>query len=136
MEPARGLRIGIVPSSQGSSDRIEQRDKLIVCPLSYDGSFMEIFYRAWGIVQQFIGADAQMPKPVALPRPEERQVAKYLQERREYPVLDVVQAMEAVAQPDLLAANSRLADIEYRREADTTAKAILAPVAQQLELFR
>jgi len=135
LEPARGLRIGIVPSNQGSSDRIEKQDKLIVCPLPYDGSFMEIFYRAWGIVQHFIAADAKMPKEVALPGPEERQVASYLVERREFPVLDVVEALEAIAQPYLLATDARAADIEYRREADTAAKAVLAPVAQQLSLF-
>jgi len=139
LEPARGLRIGIVPSSQGVGDEIEKRNKLIVCPLPYDGSFMEIFYRAWGIVQQFISSDAKMPKPVALPGPEERQVAGYLQERRDFAVVDVVEALLPLAQPELLATNSRFAAIEFRRRADTVAKAILAPIARrqilrQLEL--
>lgn len=135
LEPARGLRIGIVPSNHGGSDRIEKRNKLIVCPLPYDGAFMEVFYRAWGIVQQFIAADAKMPEPVALPTPEERQVVSHLVERREFPILDVVEALGPLAQPELLATDSRYAKIEYRREADTAAKAVLAPVAQQLELF-
>jgi len=140
LEPAKGLRVGIVPSSQGFSDRVEQRNKLIVCPLPYDGSFMEIFYRAWGIVQQFIDADARMPKPVALPGPGERQVANYLEERREFAVEDVVGALLPLAQPELLATSRRLADVQFRREADTVAKAVLAPlarpqVARQLELF-
>jgi len=135
LEPARGLRIGIVPSSQRSSDRMETRNKLIVCPLPYDGSFMEVFYRAWVIVQQFIAADAREPKPVSLPLPDDRQVVWQLVQRREFPVVEVVEALNPVAQPELLKTDSRAAAIEYRREADTVVKAVLAPVAKQLELF-
>ncbi len=60
LEAANGLRVGIVPASQGGSDRIRKDEKrnLIVCPLPYDQSFMEVFFSAWGIVQQFVHADA------------------------------------------------------------------------------
>jgi len=69
LEGANGLRVGIVPASEGRSDKIRTDDSknLIVCPLPYDGSFMEAFYYAWNIVQQFLAADAKLPKEVALP---------------------------------------------------------------------
>lgn len=135
LEPARGLRIGIVPSRQGKSDQIEQRKTLIVCPLPYDGAFMEIYYRAWCIVQQFIAADAQMPKEVALPRPEERQVASLLVDRREFPVIEVVEVLLPLAQPELLETSKKSADVEYRRKASITTGAVLSPIARQLSLF-
>ena len=71
LEPARGLRIGIVPSRQGRSDRVtfDTQKNLVVCPIPHDAAFMEVFYQGWGIVQQFIAADARMPKEVGLPRP-------------------------------------------------------------------
>ena len=43
LEGARGLRVGIVPTREGSSDsvRVDDRRNLVLCPVSYDGSFME-----------------------------------------------------------------------------------------------
>ena len=75
LEGARGLRIGIVPSREGISDAIRQDGtrNLVICPLPYDGSFMEIFYLGWEVVQQFLAADAYLPKEVNLPRPAQRQ---------------------------------------------------------------
>ncbi len=45
-DSAAGLRVGIVPASQGRSDkiRIDNQKNLVICPLPYDGSFMELFY--------------------------------------------------------------------------------------------
>ena len=79
LEGARGLRIGIVPAMQGKSDKVYLDDKknIMVCPIPYDGSFMELFYTSWGIVQQFIAADAQMPREVSLPVPADRQAVLY-----------------------------------------------------------
>jgi len=104
LEGARGLRVGVVPSREGNSDAIKRDDKknLVVCPLPYDGAFMEVFYLGWEVVKQFLDADAQVPKEVNLPRPAQRQVARYLADRREFPVLDVVEALQALAQPELL----------------------------------
>ena len=85
LEGARGLRIGIVPAMQGKSDKVYLDDKknIMVCPIPYDGSFMELFYTSWGIVQQFIAADAQMPREVSLPVPADRQAVKELVARRD-----------------------------------------------------
>ncbi len=71
LEGDRGLRVAVVPASEGKSVKIykdEGRD-LVVCPLPYDGSFVETFYKAWGVVSQFLAADARVPKEVALSRP-------------------------------------------------------------------
>lgn len=55
LEAANGLRVGIVPAAQGSSDKVfkDETKNLVVCQLPYDQSFMQTFFSAWGIVQQF-----------------------------------------------------------------------------------
>lgn len=134
LEAANGLRVGIVPAQQGKSDRIhrDNQKNLIVCPLPYDASFMELFYFAWGIVQQFLSAKAQLPKPVALPAPTHRQVAKELESRREYPVLDVVDALEAIAQPHLLENKTDEVSVESSRvKRVRLTDTLIAPLSRQ-----
>ena len=70
--------------------------------LQQSRAFVEIFYMAWEVVAAFIAADAQMPKEVALPRPAARQVARYLVDRREHPVSDVIEALEPLSQRELI----------------------------------
>ncbi len=132
LEPARGLRLGIVPSRQGQSDKTfrDEQKNLVVCPIPHDASFMEVFYQGWGIVQQFIAADARLPKEVALPRPPERQVAKYLADRREFPVLEVVEALRPLSQPELLVTRTLTADLISRREEASRVGAVIAPQAK------
>lgn len=135
LEGARGLRIGIVPAREGKSDLVRRDDSrnLIICPLPHDGAFMEVFYEGWVVVQQFIKADAQLPKEVYLPRPADRQVVRYLQDRREFPVLDVIDALEPLSQPELLETEQRSADLVSRRETAVTigTGAIVAPMARE-----
>jgi hypothetical protein len=104
LEGDRGLRVGIVPASQGKSDRIRRDEgrNLIICPLPYDGSFVETFYMAWEVVTAFLDADARIPKEAFLPRPAARTVARYLADRREFPVIEVVDALVPLSQPELL----------------------------------
>jgi hypothetical protein len=113
LEGARGLRIGVVPTREGTSDRVRKDEKrnLVVCPLPYDGSFMEVFYLAWEVVQQFLAADAQVPREVDLPRPASRSVARYLADRREFPVLSVVDALRPLSQPELLETREAAAEL-------------------------
>lgn len=109
----KGLRIAVVPANEGRSDRIykdEQRN-LVVCPLPYGGAFVETFYKAWEVVTQFLAADAQVPKEVSLSRPPARTVARYLADRREFPVLDVIEALGPLSQPELLVTEPSKADI-------------------------
>lgn len=104
LEGANGLRIGIIPTRQGNSDAIRKDEgkNLIVCPLPHDASFMQVFYEGWQIIQQFIAADANLPREVALARPAHREVARILADRREFPIVDVVEAIGPLAQPELL----------------------------------
>lgn len=128
---ARGLRIGLVPTSQGKSDRVERDDvkDLVICPIPYDGAFVETFYLAWEVVMAFISADARLPKEAALPRPAARQVARYLADRRDYPVLDVIEALQPLAQPELLKTETSAASLlpAGGREGEQLVTSVLAP---------
>jgi hypothetical protein len=133
LEPARGLRVGIVPTRQGRSDAIrrDSQRNLVICPIPHDQAFMEVFYQGWQVAQQFIAADANLPKEAALPRAPERQVARYLAERREFPVLEVIEVLGPLAQPELLQTQERQAQVVERRQetaGDTTT--LEAPVAR------
>ena len=135
LEKARGLRIGIVPAREGRGDAIyrDLQRNLIVCPLPHDGAFMEVFYQGWGIVRQFIAADAHVPNEIALPRPAERQVARYLADRRTFPVLDVIEVLRPLAQPELLRSNEREAQLYQRRTGENEIQAVVAPVARNTQ---
>ncbi len=134
LEGARGLRIGIVPAREGSKDTVRRDDvrNLVICPLPHDGAFMEVFYKGWGVVQQFMAADAHVPKEVSLPRQAERQVARYLEDRREFPVLEVIEALKALAQPELLQTQGRSAALVSRREGPVEVETgtVIAPIAK------
>jgi hypothetical protein len=128
LEPARGLRIGIVPMRAGKTDKIEQRGNLVVCPLRHDGDFMEVFYGGWRIVKMFFAAGATMPSEVALYDPAEREVAKLLVERAGFPVLAVIEALEPLAQPELLDTKEIAADVILTRRDTAETEAVIAPV--------
>lgn len=127
---AQGLRIGIVPSLSGNSDKVVKDDtkNLVICPLHHDGQFMEVFYDAWNIVLAFLSADAQIPKEVVLPNPAHREVARQLQQRREFPVLDVIEALKVFAQPDLLETASKQAGLQTLAPGDDLANMVVAPL--------
>lgn len=135
LESAAGLRIGIVPTKQGKTDRVrkDETKNLVICPLHHDADFMQAFYEGWRIVQAFIDADANVPKEVALPRPDHREVARILAERREYPVVDVVEAIKAFGQPELLQTSEKQVGAETLKGATQTDMAI-APLSRDLPL--
>lgn len=134
MEGAAGLRIGIVPTKQGKSDKVrkDESKNLIICPLHHDEDFMQAFYEGWRIVQAFISADAQTPKEVALPRPVHREVARILAERREFPVLDVIEAMEAFGQPELLSTDQKDVGLQIIK-GETSTDMVLAPISLDVD---
>lgn len=136
LEGANGLRVGIVPAREGTSDKIkkDENKNLIVCPLPYDGSFMEAFYYAWNLVQQFLAADARLPKEVSLPNGSHRQIARWLEERRDYPVLDVVDVMKPVSQPHLLKTEKTEVDFYTKSTQPSTTFSIISPVANSSKL--
>jgi hypothetical protein len=101
---APGLRIAIVPRRAGRSDAVQHNEQknLIICPIPHDGSFMEVFYEGWQIVQALCESDFKMPREIDLPNAVQRQVAKVYVDRREFQVLDVYEATAKFAQPHLL----------------------------------
>jgi len=133
LEGARGLRLGIVPATDTATDApyLDERRNLVVCPLLYDGNFMQVFFAGWRIVQAFLTADAKMPEAVALDRPPEREVARVLAERRNYPVVDVVEALGAFAQPELLKTEPQQASVVLTRGDQIEMPTVIAPEALQ-----
>lgn len=89
---------------------------------------MEIFYQGWQIVTQFIAADAQVPGEVKLPRPADRQVCRFLAERREFPIIDVLEALKPLAQPELLQTSEEKPDITLRRGEESNISALITPI--------
>lgn len=136
LEGARGLRIGIVPAHQGISDRIrkDENKNLVICPVPYDGAFMEVFYSAWGIVQHFIAADAKIPKEVSLPLASHRRVAMELETRREFPVVEVVESLGPISQPQLLVAQEENKELSFLRTDESRTDFVVAPLAKVTSL--
>jgi hypothetical protein len=132
LQGAQGLRVGIVPARQGVTDRVrlDEGKNLVICPLLHDGDFMQTFYEGWQIVQAFIKADAHLPREVMLPRPAHREVARILADRRNFPVLDVVEAIAPFGQPELLHTTEREVGMEIVRAGQKTTDIIVAPIAQ------
>lgn len=133
LEAANGLRVGVVPAVQGKTDRVrkDERKNLVICPVPYDGAFMEVFYSAWGIVQQFIQADAQLPKEVFLPQISHRQVAKELATRRDFPVLDVMEALVPVSQPGLLRTQESSQSMRAIGQGDLLLEGLISPIPRK-----
>ncbi len=131
LEGAAGLRVGIVPTRQGKSDkvRLDEGRGLVICPLHHDADFMQVFYEGWRVVQAFLAADAKVPKEVALPRPVDREICRMLEERREYPAVDVIEALSIFSQPELLANFTEQVSLEdVKGDAETCT--LLAPVSR------
>ena len=131
LEGARGLRLGIVPARQGKSDKIQKVDtkNLIVCPVPYDQSFMEIFYEGWNIVKKFIAARGDMPKEIDLPVSLDRTICKYLVDRKDFPVLEVIETLKNLAQPHLMDVENSSAIITSAVDEEIKINRIIAPVS-------
>jgi len=132
LESARGLRIGIVPTREGRGDniRLDEALNLVVCPLPHDQSFMEVFYQGWGVVRQFLTADGKLPREAALPRAADRQVARELEARRDFTVVEVIDVLRALAQPELFTTRPHEAVLVSRRETNPEVEtgAVVAPM--------
>lgn len=129
LEGARGLRLALIPADHGRTDKIYKNEakNLIICPLPYDRSFVEIFFQGWNIVKTFLNADAQLPKEILLPRSSDRFVCKELQIRRTYPVLGVVEAFEVLQQPGLIAVKDGTVPLHTTTQTPSIDK-IIAPM--------
>jgi hypothetical protein len=129
IESAKGLRIGIVPANEGRTDRIQLDDQrnIVICPIPYDGAFVETFYKALEVVRMFIQANAQIPKEIDLPRPPSRTVARYLADRRRFPVLEVIDSLAKLAQPELISSHTAKAQVIPAIEGETSVDTAISP---------
>jgi hypothetical protein len=90
---------------------------------------MQIFYEGWRIIQAFLMADAKIPREAILPRPVDREVCKILEERREFPVVDVMEALVTFGQSELLDSDDKQVDLfEFKGDAETGT--MIAPVSR------
>jgi hypothetical protein len=81
-----------------------------------------------------IASDANEPKEVLLPHPAHREVARILVERRDYPVVDVVEAIRTFSQPELLATESKqVGTTTLAGQANTDL--VIAPLSREPDLF-
>ncbi|MCG9915533.1 MAG: hypothetical protein MH112_04120 [Phenylobacterium sp.] len=133
LEGAAGLRVGIIPTRQGASDkvRIDSGRGLVICPLHHDADFMQTFYEGWRLVQAFLFADAHVPKEALLPRPMDREVCRILEERREFPVVDILEALTVFYQPDLLETEKERVDAEDV-QGDVNTSTLVAPLSRSI----
>lgn len=129
LEAARGLRLAIVPSKQGKSDKIylHETKNLIVCPLPYDHSFTEIFYRAWLSVKYFLNCGAKLPPESLLPLGADRFVCKFMVDRSRFTVGEVLEAMEIVKQPYLV--NTEEQEITMVTSEQGALNTLVAPIS-------
>lgn len=104
LEGARGLRVAIIPAVADKSDSIYLDDKrnLIVCPMPYDGSFVQTFYEGRRVVQALLASNFKEPKPGVLTTNAEREVARMWMQRQDLTVEDALAAMETFQQQGLL----------------------------------
>lgn len=102
-----GLRIGLYPAVRNSdSPYKDERTNLVMCPLPYDGGFMEIFYGAFFAVTAFLRADAKTPSKIIVPYAHSQYFCQLLEQNRNVPVLDVIGAMTQMGQPGLVTEGS------------------------------
>lgn len=99
-----------------------------MCPLPYDQSFVEIFYQGWNIIKMFLNADAHLPKEVLLPRGADRFVCKEMEIRRNFPVVDVIDAFSILQQPCLVVVNEGEVSLHSTFK-DAHLNKIIAPMA-------
>ncbi len=90
------------PERPGERPKKDDSTNLIMCPLPYSGEFMQLFGASFQITKQLIAYRAGQPSRVALVYEDDQAVAKWLSDRRNFPVLAILDALEPLKQPGLL----------------------------------
>jgi hypothetical protein len=102
LEPYRGLRLGLYPEERpGHGPRRDEATNLVLCPLPYSGDFMQLFGASFWIVKHLVAANAKPPSRIALVYEDDQAVARWLSDRRGFPVLGVIDALLPIQQPGL-----------------------------------
>ena len=72
-----------------------------------------------------------MPKEVDIPNPLHREVARMYVERRDYPVLDVIDATKKFAQPELLITNTEtVVQVAFDKPVEPDTSTVITPFAR------
>jgi hypothetical protein len=131
LEAAAGLRIAIVPAGSQRSDSVvlDDQKQLVVCPIPHDYSFMQTFHEGMRIMQVLCANDFNAAKPPELPNPQHREVARAYAERRDFTVLEVLDAMGLFAQPHLLqASEEQLPSNSFDSLTNATTNTMIGPI--------
>jgi hypothetical protein len=127
-------RIVVIPSTAGRSDTVrrDEQKNIVVCPIPRDGSFMRIFYEGWKIVQALCARNFEISAASGdIPNPLHREVARIYAERREFPILEVVEATRKFAQPELLTTSTEtVSNVQFETTAVSATSTIITPVAR------
>jgi hypothetical protein len=103
LQGAKGLRIGLYPEvNKKDVPRLDEELNLIRIPLPYEQGFMELFYKSFNLVRSFLRADACIPREIELPDSEDRFITQELQRRKDFAVMEILDVLRAMGQPDLL----------------------------------
>jgi hypothetical protein len=135
---AREPRIAVIPVTAGGSDLItlDEQNNTVLCPIPHDGSFMRIFHDGWKIVQTLCARDFEMPNDAEIPNPLHREVARIFVERREFPIIEVVEATQKFAQQELLSIRTEIVPhAPFRTTATATTSTIITPIASTSAAF-
>jgi hypothetical protein len=136
LEAGPGLRVAIIPTQAGRSDAIRKDDakNLVICPVPHDASFMQVFYEGWRIVQALCATDFKLPKEVDLPSPLHREVARIYVERRNFPVVQVLDATAKFGQPHLLeTTTASVASTPFQADVPVGTSTVLGPFPMQTQ---
>lgn len=109
-------------------DYKDESKNLIVCPLPHDFSFMQKFYEGMRIIQALMDTDFKEPKPVDIPHPQHREAARVYWERRNFSVVEVLEATAKFAQPELLSTSEESPDIVQMSDDNSDTSMVLAPM--------
>ena len=129
---ARGPRIVIIPRVPGESDavRLDEQRNVVVCPVPHDGSFIRIFHDGWHIVQALCARNFEIAG-IDIPNPLHREVARIYAERREFPILEVVEATRKFAQPELLTTSTEIVtNVQFETTVVPATSMMITPIAR------
>ena len=92
-----GLRVGFVPAdSEGiRSDKIHKDKGLIICPLPYDGDFMDQFDDTWRMVETLFRGNGKFTR-ASIPA-SHHHLARWLLKLRDVPVSGIIHSLEKAA---------------------------------------
>jgi len=129
----REPRIVVVPSLAGTSDavRLDEQKNVVLCPVPHDQSFIRIFHEGWNIVQALCASNFEVPGRDNMPNPLHREVARIYAERREFPILEVVEATRKFAQPGLLTTSTEIVhNVRFATTAVPATSIMITPIAR------